>query len=76
MRRGRFIKQIAVSVPLAVLTVNNSFAFGSDFAVCAHPSHGSKGWTGPVRTGPDSNKLAWDDARQHNKDNPGHDAAV
>lgn len=54
----------------------NVWAFGSDYAICAHPSHGTTGWTGPVRTGPTSNADAWKDANAHNKANPGHAAGV
>jgi hypothetical protein len=73
--RGTFMKKVVLSVPLAGLTASKAFA-GSDYAICAHPSHGSVGWTGPVRTGPKSNDQAWADARAHNKANAGHDASV
>jgi hypothetical protein len=76
MTRGSFLRRLGYCLPLLGLTAKYSSAFGSDFAICAHPSHGTTGWTGPVRTGPNSKELAWADARAHNKANKGHDASV
>jgi hypothetical protein len=50
-------------------------AMASCFAICAHESHGSTGWTGPLRTGANGASLAAQDAAAHNKANPGHDAS-
>ena len=61
---------------LGLASFEPAWAFGSDFAICAHPSHGTAGWTGPVRTGPTSNADAWKDANAHNKAYPGHSAGV
>jgi hypothetical protein len=48
----------------------------SCFAICADSSHGSTGWSGPVRTGPTAQDKAQEDADAHNKKNPGHDAST
>ena len=76
MKRDEFLKMLGLSLPAALLTATSAWAYGSDFAVCAHPSHGTRGWTGPIRTGSNSKELAWADARAHNKANKGHDATV
>jgi hypothetical protein len=47
----------------------------SCFAICAHSSHGTAGWTGPLRTGANASDDAAKDAAAHNKANPGHDAS-
>jgi hypothetical protein len=47
----------------------------SCFAICAHSSHGSVGWTGPIRTGVSGSADAQKDADAHNKANPGHEAS-
>jgi hypothetical protein len=48
----------------------------SCFAICAHESHGTVGWTGPIRTGPNGSADAQKDAEAHNKANPGHSAST
>jgi hypothetical protein len=48
----------------------------SCFAICADASHGSTGWTGPIRTGATAEQDAQKDADAHNKANPGHDAST
>lgn len=48
----------------------------SCFAICAHESHGSLGWTGPIRTGPTAQTDAQADADAHNTMNPGHEATA
>jgi len=47
----------------------------SCYAICAHSSHGTVGWTGPLRTGANAAEDAKKDADAHNKANPGHDAS-
>ena len=47
----------------------------SCFAICAHSSHGTTGWSGPIRTGANGSTDAANDAAAHNKANPGHDAS-
>jgi hypothetical protein len=46
----------------------------SCFAICAHDSHGSRGWTGPIRTGANAEQEAEQDASAHNRSNPSHSA--
>jgi hypothetical protein len=48
----------------------------SCFAICAHESHGSVGWSGPIRTGSNGSADAQKDADAHNKANPGHSAST
>jgi len=48
----------------------------SCFAICADPSHGSTGWTGPIRTGATAEEDAQKDADAHNAANPGHNAST
>jgi hypothetical protein len=48
----------------------------SCFAICADESHGSIGWTGPIRTGPDAETDAQKDADDHNAAFPGHAATT
>lgn len=50
-------------------------AIASCYAICAHESHGSVGWTGPIRTGSNADADATSDAQAHNKANPGHSAS-
>jgi hypothetical protein len=42
-------------------------------AMCDHESHGSSGWSGPLRI---TYEMAKQDADTHNKRNPGHKASV
>jgi hypothetical protein len=48
----------------------------SCYALCPDVSHGSTGWTGPVRTGDDAAQQAQEDAQNHNRENPTHGASV
>lgn len=59
----------------AVSATANAGYFNSCFAICAHESHGSAGWTGPLRTGANASDEAWADAKAHNQANAGHDAS-
>jgi ABC-type sugar transport system substrate-binding protein len=47
----------------------------SCYAICAHESHGTTGWTGPIRTGANADADATKDAQAHNNANPGHSAS-
>ena len=78
-------KKIAVlSIVLAFLVLVSATSgekipavhLASCFAICAHESHGSVGWTGPIRTGPNGSADAQKDADAHNKANPGHEAST
>jgi hypothetical protein len=55
---------------------SKSSALNSCFAICADASHGSSGWSGPIRTGPGAQDAAQKDADAHNTANPGHDAST
>jgi len=77
-------KKIAsISVVLAFLVVVSLISSkklqtvhaASCFAICAHESHGSVGWTGPIRTGANGSADAQKDADAHNKAYPGHSAS-
>lgn len=52
------------------------FAVPDRFAICAHPSHGSTGCTGPLRTGKTAEEDAQKDADDHNTKHPAHDATT
>jgi hypothetical protein len=76
-------KQVTLSVVFSLLillcissnTKIRTVHAASCFAICAHESHGSVGWTGPIRTGPNGSADAQKDADAHNKANPGHSAS-
>jgi hypothetical protein len=70
----------AILVLLTVVSVLSSNRLqtvhaASCFAICAHESHGTVAWTGPLRTGPNGSDDAQKDAVAHNKANPGHSAS-
>jgi hypothetical protein len=48
----------------------------SCFATCADASHGSTGWSGAIRTGPNAAQQAEKDADEHDQANPGHETSI
>ena len=48
----------------------------SCFATCEDASHRSTVLTGPIGTGANAGEQAQEDAHEHNKANPGHNASI
>jgi hypothetical protein len=81
MQRAIKIATLVLLLVLAGTSVNSdrsasAFHFASCWATCAHESHGTTGWSGPIRTGENASAVAQQDADAHNKANPGHDAST